>query len=113
MTEILTTRAVAERFGVVPSTVVRWVDAGRLVPFEKTPGLRGSVPVRPGGSGPVRRHPHRPCDALTGPSCHPSAAAPGAVGGCGSSTSTGANTCITLWARHGVSSTTEDREKDA
>lgn len=42
-TEVLTTRAVADRFGVSTSTVVRWVNAGRLEPFTKTPGLRGAL----------------------------------------------------------------------
>lgn len=40
-TDILTTRAVAERFGVAISTVTRWVADGHLQPFHKTPGLRG------------------------------------------------------------------------
>jgi excisionase family DNA binding protein len=40
-TEVLTTRAVAERFGVAISTVTRWVADGRLTPMVKTPGLRG------------------------------------------------------------------------
>jgi excisionase family DNA binding protein len=41
-TEILTTRAVAERFGVTPSAVSRWVHAGHLVPMTKIPGKRGA-----------------------------------------------------------------------
>jgi excisionase family DNA binding protein len=41
-TEILTTRAVAERFGVAISTVTRWVADGHLTPFTKTPGIRGA-----------------------------------------------------------------------
>jgi len=40
-TDILTTRAVAARFGVAISTVTRWVADGHLQPFHKTPGLRG------------------------------------------------------------------------
>ena len=40
--EILTTRAVADRFGVAVSTVTRWVTDGHLKPFTKTPGLRGA-----------------------------------------------------------------------
>lgn len=40
--EILTTRAVADRFGVAVSTVTRWVESGQLKPFTKTPGLRGA-----------------------------------------------------------------------
>ena len=40
-TEILTTRAVAERLGVTVSTVARWANAGRLEPMHRTPGLRG------------------------------------------------------------------------
>ena len=40
-TEIITTRAVAERFGVAISTVTRWVADGHLTPALKTPGLRG------------------------------------------------------------------------
>jgi excisionase family DNA binding protein len=40
--EILTTRAVAERFGVAVSTVTRWVTDGHLTPMAKTPGLRGA-----------------------------------------------------------------------
>lgn len=41
-TEILTTRAVAERFGVTPSAVSRWVHAGKLEPMTKIPGLTGA-----------------------------------------------------------------------
>jgi predicted site-specific integrase-resolvase len=40
-TEILTTRAVADHFGVAVSTVTRWVTDGHLTPMQKTPGLRG------------------------------------------------------------------------
>ncbi len=40
-TEILTTRAVADQFGVAISTVTRWVADGHLTPTLKTPGLRG------------------------------------------------------------------------
>lgn len=42
-TEILTTRAVADRLGVSTSTIVRWVNIGRLTAFTKTPGLRGAL----------------------------------------------------------------------
>lgn len=34
---ILTTQKVAERFGVVPQTVISWANAGRL-PYFRTPG---------------------------------------------------------------------------
>jgi predicted site-specific integrase-resolvase len=42
MTEVLTTRAVAERFKVTPSAVSRWVHAGHLEPMAKIPGKRGA-----------------------------------------------------------------------
>ncbi len=41
-TEILTTRAVADQFGVTPSAVTRWVADGKLQPMTKVPGIRGA-----------------------------------------------------------------------
>lgn len=39
---LLTTRQVAEHFGVTPQTVAKWVANGRLIPVKKLPGLRGA-----------------------------------------------------------------------
>ena len=40
---LLPTIEVAERLGVHVRTVHRWVDAGRLTPAAKGPGLRGPL----------------------------------------------------------------------
>jgi excisionase family DNA binding protein len=40
--ELLTTAQVAERFGVMPRTVTRWVAAGRLPVAQRLPGRTGA-----------------------------------------------------------------------
>ena len=40
---LLTTRQVADHFGVTPQTVARWVERGRLTPTLRGPGVRGSM----------------------------------------------------------------------
>jgi excisionase family DNA binding protein len=40
-TDILTIRDVAARLGVSTRTIHRWVDAGRIKPSFKGPGIRG------------------------------------------------------------------------
>jgi DNA-binding transcriptional MerR regulator len=45
--ELIPTAEVARRLGRDVRTVHRWVDAGRLVPAVKTPGIRGALLFRP------------------------------------------------------------------
>lgn len=40
---LLTTRQVADHFGVTPQTVAKWVAVGRLTPALRAPGVRGSM----------------------------------------------------------------------
>jgi len=40
---LLTTRQVADHYGVTPQTVARWVERGRLTPTLRAPGVRGSM----------------------------------------------------------------------
>ena len=40
---LLTTRQVADHFGVTPQTVAKWVAVGRLTPTLRAPGVRGSM----------------------------------------------------------------------
>ena len=44
---LLTTRQVADHFGVTPQTVAKWVAAGRLSPTLRAPGVRGSMFFHP------------------------------------------------------------------
>ena len=41
--DLLSTRDIAERKGVAPTTVARWVNAGRLTPVLRLPGIRGAM----------------------------------------------------------------------
>ena len=56
--ELLTSRELAARLGVVPETVRRWVRRGRLEPYGRTP------------TGQLRFHIDQ-VDALLGPSARP------------------------------------------
>ena len=38
---LLTTREAADALGVSPQTIARWVDAGRITPSLRGPGVRG------------------------------------------------------------------------
>jgi predicted site-specific integrase-resolvase len=44
--DLIPTAEVAERLGRDVRTIHRWVDAGRLKPALKTPGLRGALMFR-------------------------------------------------------------------
>lgn len=39
---LLTSREVCARLGIDRSTLTRWVQAGRITPAQKLPGLRGA-----------------------------------------------------------------------
>lgn len=45
--DLIPTAEVAQRLGRDVRTVHRWVEAGRLTPAVKTPGLRGALLFRP------------------------------------------------------------------
>lgn len=42
-TDLISTKDIAERKGVNPTTVARWVKSGRLTPQLKLPGIRGAM----------------------------------------------------------------------
>lgn len=46
MDELLSTAEAADACGVVPATITRWVDSGKLVPVHKGKGLRGAFVFR-------------------------------------------------------------------
>ena len=52
---LLTTREAAEALGVVPQTIAKWVDTGRLTPALKGPGLRGVMWFRPDDINALRK----------------------------------------------------------
>ena len=45
--QLIPTAEVARRFGRDVRTIHRWVDAGRLKPAAKTPGIRGALLFNP------------------------------------------------------------------
>lgn len=48
MDEYLTTAQVAERVGIHPSTISRWVKEGRIAPLGRLPGHTGAMLWAPG-----------------------------------------------------------------
>lgn len=40
--DLIASQDVCERFGIVPSTLSRWVAAGKITPAVKAPGPRGA-----------------------------------------------------------------------